>query len=433
MLIGIHVRNFGILHRTTIGVTRDQLRKQAVHDFGRFDSSGRYPLNQLTVLIGKNSSGKSSLIDALSFVTDCLKYDVQVASTLSNRGGFARLVTAGASKCVSFSLVFDRDNQHQSFLCYQLQISCDDHGRPFISAEKASQLIPADSAPVQKDQSESFESEISGIDQKDQAAAPQLVEQVLLDLKSGKGTVYDSIHKNDAPADMNDLKHPALAVYGMLRFFPELSYLYSQISHWYFCLYGKTDMNRPRQHSKGGHKHINHACDNIENVLEYYRQEHPGHYTAMMKRLDEKMPEEKPVDQAFYDGSMTSGSLKLFAHLLLLEDPHPRPLLCFEEPETGLYHDMVDLLSLGMRDYTIRHPNCQIIFITHSPFVLESIRPEEIWVFRRKKQIDSDVSGQYQSIAGCAAKNNMINALYEQGVGMSAIWYSGHFDQGAED
>ena len=427
MLIGVEVRHYRILHHTTVGITWDQLLEHAPEHRGRFDTASLYPMNQLTVLIGKNSTGKSSLISALSFVADCLKYDVQIASTLNERGGFSKLVTAGAEKYASFSFAFDRSEQDQSYLRYYLEISCDDHGRPYVSAEKVSQLTEADTDLPPEKLSESAQSDVSK-----KSASHPLREQVLLDLKMGKGTVFDSIRETDAPADMNDLKHPALAAYGMLRVFPELCYIYRQISRWYFCGYGKADKNRPKQHSQGGHKHLNDACDNIGNVLEYYQQEHPGHYAAMVERLNEKMPDEQPVDKAFYDGSMTAGSLKLFTHLLLFEDPHPRPLLCFEEPETGLYHDMVDVLNLEMRDYTIRHPDCQVIFITHSPFVLEAVRPEEIWMFRRKLHMRPASAGAYNSEAVCAAGNAMIKALYKQGVGMSAIWYGGHFDQISE-
>ena len=39
----------------------------------------------------------------------------------------------------------------------------------------------------------------------------------------------------------------------------------------------------------------------------------------------------------FYSQQMSDGTLKIFAYLLLLEDPSPPPFLCVEEPENGLY------------------------------------------------------------------------------------------------
>jgi hypothetical protein len=36
-----------------------------------------------------------------------------------------------------------------------------------------------------------------------------------------------------------------------------------------------------------------------------------------------------------------------------------------------------------MRDYTLRILACQIMFTTHNPYILESLRPEEVWVFER--------------------------------------------------
>jgi len=39
---------------------------------------------------------------------------------------------------------------------------------------------------------------------------------------------------------------------------------------------------------------------------------------------------------------MSDGTLKVFAYLLLMEDPNPPPFLCVEEPENGLYHKLLE-------------------------------------------------------------------------------------------
>jgi hypothetical protein len=47
---------------------------------------------------------------------------------------------------------------------------------------------------------------------------------------------------------------------------------------------------------------------------------------------------DKGFQDPFYSQQMSDGTLKVFAYLLLLEDPTPPPFLCIEEPENGLYH-----------------------------------------------------------------------------------------------
>ena len=432
MLIGFQVRHYAMLHQTKVGMDWQEISENAAlidKDLG----NGRiFPLQQMTALVGRNSTGKSSLIDALSFVADCLKYDVPFAATLNGRGGFSKLVTHGSDHCASFSLIFHHHKKHQ-FIKYYLSIGCDDHGRPFVKAEQVSQLRIVSEKAQQSAKKE--KSDQQQPDKEHGAAAKHTIDEQhdqyqmteLLSMENGQGRIYNVNLARYEDTELNDLKHPALAAYGMLREYEAFSYLYKNISRWYFCRHGKPDDHRPGQHSSGGHKHLNHACDNIENVLQYYQHEYPTYYQDMIDRLSDKINENGSADEAFYDGSMTSGSLKLFTYLLLLEDPEPRALICLEEPESGLYHDMVEVLAKAMRDYTLKHTDCQILFVTHSPFLLEAMHPDEIWVFRRKKMLGPKISGYYAQ-AFCAGENAVIRAMHDQGVGMSAIWYGGHFD-----
>ena len=102
----------------------------------------------------------------------------------------------------------------------------------------------------------------------------------------------------------------------------------------------------------------------------------------------------------------------------------PRPLICMETPDIGLYHDIVDVLASELRRYSIRHPYSQIIFTTHNPYILESMAPHEVWIFKREEEN----TGSLVKIE-CAGSKPIVAELYQQGVGMGAIWYSGHFDE----
>jgi hypothetical protein len=90
---------------------------------------------------------------------------------------------------------------------------------------------------------------------------------------------------------------------------------------------------------------------------------------------------------------------------------------------------MVDILSFEMRDYTMRNPGCQILFTTHNPYVLESLRPDEVWVFERHPSGRESSTGQTTASARCIGLDPLIDAMYRQGVGMGAMWYGGHFDR----
>ena len=102
----------------------------------------------------------------------------------------------------------------------------------------------------------------------------------------------------------------------------------------------------------------------------------------------------------------------------------PRPLICIETPDMGLYHDMVDILASEFRDYSVRHAFSQIIFTTHNPYILESMAPNEVWIFKRIEDNNAD-----RVFIESAGANPVVSEMYKQGVGMGAIWYAGHFDE----
>ncbi len=72
MIEGFRVQNFRALRDVTLGKLSG--------------SPNVKPLTALTVVIGKNGVGKSSLFDAFGFVADCLATDVETACDLKQRG-----------------------------------------------------------------------------------------------------------------------------------------------------------------------------------------------------------------------------------------------------------------------------------------------------------------------------------------------------------
>lgn len=395
MLLGLHLNNYGVLHDIQLGL---DLQHLLLTEDGNAESLPG-ALQPLTALIGRNSTGKSSLFDALTFLSDCLHHGVPYAATQRDRGGFNHLLTAGAPASMRFNLLLRLEKQ-AFYLNYQIEMNCDQQGRPGVNFE---QVVKVSYTSAQGWQ-----------------------QFVLLELENGNGFVIDEGQKR--PAGVADLKNPALSAYGSLTAYPELQDLANHLEHWFLCQPGQTAAGSKPMNERYGHRHLNESCDNIRNVLTYYRTEQGDEFSHMMSRITDKMPNGKRVDKAFLDGDMTSGNLRLFSFLLLLADPRPRPLICLEEPESGLYHDMVEALSFEMRDYTLRQPGCQILFTTHSPYVLETMRPDEVWVFERREDAGELAPGLLFAQARCVGEDPLVKAMYRQGVGMGALWYGGHFD-----
>ncbi|MCG6404049.1 AAA family ATPase, partial [Vibrio fluvialis] len=81
LIEGLRVKNYRAL--------KDVLLGRTINDR---DAS---PLDPLTVVIGRNGTGKSSLFDAFGFLADCLTFGVEDACYRGERGGYERLRSYG--------------------------------------------------------------------------------------------------------------------------------------------------------------------------------------------------------------------------------------------------------------------------------------------------------------------------------------------------
>jgi predicted ATPase len=81
---------------------------------------------------------------------------------------------------------------------------------------------------------------------------------------------------------------------------------------------------------------------------------------------------------------MSDGTLKMFAYLLLLEDPTPPPFLCIEEPENGLYHRLLEQLAMEFRRHAVtRKGGSQVFVTTHQPYLVDALQPNEVWILEK--------------------------------------------------
>jgi hypothetical protein len=86
----------------------------------------------------------------------------------------------------------------------------------------------------------------------------------------------------------------------------------------------------------------------------------------------------------FYASQMSDGTLKIFAYLLLMEDPEPPPFICIEEPENGLYHRLLDSLASELRSHATGKKNAPQVFVTtHQPYFLDALTPSEVWILEK--------------------------------------------------
>ena len=104
-------------------------------ELGKLWNNNQQALTPLTVVIGKNGVGKSSLFDAFGFISDCLKVGVEDACDI--RGGFGKIFSKGQNSSDSMEFeIYYKEGASNRPITYEFSISLDEYGRPFVKKER---------------------------------------------------------------------------------------------------------------------------------------------------------------------------------------------------------------------------------------------------------------------------------------------------------
>lgn len=411
LIEGFRVQNYRALRDVTLGKLS---RTQKGHHTAE-------KLTRLTVVIGKNGTGKSSLFDAFGFVAECLANNVEKACDAGQRGGFERLRSRDAEGPIRFEIYY-RERANERPITYELAIGQDEAGRPFVESEVLKQRRKG---------------------QKYGRPFP------FLRLSNGKGSVWAGDEAVEAETgeedrtkedvELTDLRQLGIATLGTLKEHPRIKRFRDFLGGWYLS-YFTPDAARSLP-SAGPQRHLNRRGDNLGNVVQFMQREHKGRFDRVLKRITAKIPgvthidtqvtEDKRVLLRFNDGSfedpffaqqMSDGTLKMFAYLLLLEDPEPPPFICIEEPENGLYHKLLDSLAQELRSHAMKGgPNApQVLVTTHQPYFVDALSPKEVWILEKGAEGFSNIHR--------ASNNPLVQNLVEEGLPLGGLWYSDYLD-----
>lgn len=401
------------------------------------------PLSPMTAVIGKNGVGKSTIFDAFGFLADCLKGGVEEACDARGRGGFTRIRSQGSNESIEFEIYYKEDRGSRP-ITYELAIDIDSNSRPYVKLERLRQR--------RKGQKTGWPfsfliiNEGKGIAWKGEDSGKQIEEadDEVLDLFSliehiRKGADEEEESRETELVELNDKRRLGIATLGALKQHPRISLFRQFIEGWYLS-YFTPDAARGLPLA-GPQKHLNIHGDNLGNVVQFMEREHPKKFKQVLDRIASKIPglsridsqkspdgrlllrfHDKGFEDPFYAQQMSDGTLKVFAYLLLLEDPSPPPFLCVEEPENGLYHKLLETLAEEFRDHaTGRKGGSQIFITTHQPYFVDALSPEEVWILEKS-------SSGYSSIKR-ASEDPLIVSLVSEGLPLGGLWYSDYLDK----
>ena len=425
---GIRIANYRVLKNLTLGKLWNTQRVQ--------------PLTPMSVVIGKNGVGKSSLFDAFGFLADCLKLGVEEACDAQGRGGFERIRSQGSDAPIEFE-VYYREEPKARPITYELAIDRDDSGRPYVSRERLRQRRkgqghgrPFSFLMMYDGRGVAWKGEAEGQQLDDPSALTSVMESLIERIArkvAGEESAETEI------VELQDKRKLGIATLGALKQHPRISSFRQFVEGWYLS-YFTPDAARSLPLA-GPQKHLSVHGENLGNVVQFMEREHRDRFKGVLGRIAARIPGMERIDteqspdgrlllrfhdrgfgDPFYAQQMSDGTLKVFAYLMMLEDPHPPPFICIEEPENGLYHKLLEILAEELRKHATGKKGAPQIFVTtHQPYFVDALKPDETWILEKRADGFAAVSR--------ASDDRVVSAMVKEGLPLGGLWYSDYLDR----
>ena len=361
----------------------------------------------LMVLLGPNGSGKTTVFDVFSFLSECFQSGLRHA--WDRRGRARELKTRGETGPVLIELKY-RERPNFPLVTYHLEIDEDGEG-PVVAEEWLQWRRGSYGRPFR-----------------------------FLEYRHGQGRAISGEMPEEKDQRIEKgLSSPDLIAVNTLGQFaehPRVAALREFITDWYVS-YLSIDDTRG-QPEVGPNMRLGKTGDNLANVIQYLKERHPTRLEQMFATLRRRVPQlESVLADAMPDGRLllqikdapferpvlsrfaSDGTLKMLAYLVVLLDPEPPQFIGIEEPENFLHPRLLPELAEECRAATARS---QLLITTHSPFFLNAIRPEEIRVLYRDEHGFTQIR-QASSIQG-------IPEFVSAGASMGHLWLEGRFGVG---
>jgi predicted ATPase len=227
----------------------------------------------------------------------------------------------------------------------------------------------------------------------------------------------------------------AVNTLGQLAKHPRVSALRRFITGWYLS-YLTADSTKGVPEA-GPQERLSETGDNLPNVVQYLREQHDDRLRMILAILSRRVPrlerveaepladgrlllqiKDAPFDRPILAKFASDGTLKMLAYLTVLYDPEPPPLIGIEEPENQLYPHLLPELAEECRTAAAR---TQLTVTTHSPYFIDGLRAEELWVLCR------DEAGYTR--ARRAADVRGVREFIDHGASLGQLWMENHLTE----
>lgn len=372
-------------------------------------------LSNFSVFLGANGTGKTTLFDVFGFLSDALKSNIKIA--LNKRGGFKEVYSRNGEGPIMFEIKFRNEEQDKSnsiapLITYRLEIE-NIEGRPVIASEVLSYRRAQRGRPYR-----------------------------FLDFHNGAGTaIVNESNYSDNASNFNEereqqaLESPdILAIKGLGQFqkFQAISTFRKLLESWYVSNFQIQEARAIED--VGFSEHLSTNGNNLAQVTKYIWENYPDIFQKILDKFKKRVPgvenviaeetQDGRIVLKFKDGSfkdpfiakfVSDGTIKMFAYLVLLNDPHKHPLLCVEEPENYLHPALLPELAEEFREYAAE--GGQVFISTHSPDFVNALKPNELFWLQKD-------NGETTILK--ASDTAEIKLLYESGDKLGWLWREGY-------
>lgn len=396
---------------------KTQIEQIKVKNFKLYKDLTVNNLQKLNVFLGANGSGKTTLFKIFSFLATCLKENVTVA--INREGGFKEVITRNSrpeKELIEFEIKFrnfDEEGEKSPLVTYELKIGFE-RGKVFVDREILKYRRGRRGQPW-----------------------------YFLNYSRGKGVAIKNEQdygtgkapekeREEQPLGAEDIL--ALKGLGQFERYKTIRSFRILLEQWLVSNLQNEEMRRIND--VGADQQLSTSGNNLAQVASFLHEYHPKIFQEILNKMKLRVPGVDKVDVTvneagqillkFGDNHFTDpfiskytsdGTIKMFAYLVLLHDPTPRPLLCIEEPENYLYPTLLRELAEELRDYANR--GGQVFVSTHSPDFVNALAIEELFLVKKENGVSQ--------IFSATEYDTEILELYTDGCQLGWLWQHGYF------
>jgi len=376
--------------------TAPRLRTCRIENFKAIRDSKTIRFTPLTVFIGNNGSGKSSIVEAMQTYRDIVIHGLDAA--INWRGTFEQIhnLAVPHEKKILDSPIMEYLSNPICFTYSAANIRGSHLGTPPLRSAQWNMAVASDPAGDKL-----F---ILGEEAKTKALGERnaaCVRRFPGWKKMKSNSPFRQIHGHHGPLGERSL----LARHSSLDDFHSVLSIY--MDTWQFVHLNHETMGKPRLENRAssirnqsfillnpdGSNIAEYLCairdrdlkafegiiESVQFVLPYLKDLQPSFTQEINRSIFLKM-KEKDFDVPGW--MLSTGTLRIVALLALLQNPNPPPLIVIEEIENGLDPRTIHLLMEEIR-IAVDSGRTQVIATTHSPYLLNLLNLSEVVLVER--------------------------------------------------